>query len=241
MERVTSTDRQREIDFFVDRFTRQFYPSSTGVIFFGSRSRGAETETSDFDLFVFNSKIQKPYRQHRYLAGWLFDVCVMDSSSCLALCELQRAKRLDYYASVVRSGRVLRDEDGEISKLKIQLNQLMESEITPPNFDFLRLTITCVLNDIEGSRNRFEYVTSCTELYQTLMKCRYLITHRGYGMSVYLTKIFLKEDRSFAQDLHTAYVTAVSGSHIPLRQMAATMLETIGGKVKDGEKFPLVI
>lgn len=239
MKHYTNKVSQSDIDLFVDRFVREFFPTSKSVIFFGSRSRGEETEESDYDLLVLVDRVEFPYRQHVYIGGWLFDICVFDEASALSACEVERSARLDYYRSTIITGRILRDEQGKLRALR---EALLSKGLLPdasPSLKFYRLSLSCLIRDIRGKRNEQEYVTSCVELHQCLLRCCHMKHFGTQGMPVYLTKRFLKVDPSFAQEMHQSLIEAIDGNAAKMLALAESVLDSIGGPAADRECFRL--
>lgn len=230
---------QSDVDCFVARFVLQMFPLAVGAIFFGSRSRGEETIKSDFDIFVILDSVKCPYRQHLHVGKWLFDVCVFDIASARVLCDLQRKRRNDYFEAVFRFGRVVKDDKKLIKKFQEELATI--ELIAPGGSEFkpYRLSLTCLIADVVGRRNEYEYMTSCTELYQCILRSKYLVCRGKEGMLVYLTKFFLKDDEVFATLMYEAFVNAVHGNPLKLVALANDVLDLIGGPVADREVFLL--
>jgi predicted nucleotidyltransferase len=224
---------------FIRRVVEIRYPDALGVLFFGSHSKGTSNAKSDIDIILFKENLPQAVRELYEVDDWLLDIQIFSYELYLKALNAAWQARQSYYGEVLRTGLIVRDDDGRLAQLRAQLDAVMKKSRSDFDWRRMRFSIICLLNDAACAKDDLDRIAVSSELFRFLTVA-YVLKHSGELHSARRTNREMATiDGEFAREFINSYRKSIDGDSGQFIAMARVILDEIGGPITRGELVPL--
>jgi hypothetical protein len=234
-------DRRRLLG-LIEKVGRFHFPGSSVCIFFGSFAKGRGSPKSDIDIICLSpDEGFEGKHQHLHIAGWVFDVYVLSMDHLRYVIEEQCQASNTYFSEAVLGGHVVYDDIECMGAIRKHAKQCFD-DFTGRRFsaNSYRLSITCLIDNIEGSETFSSLVANTVDLYRALLRGMAARDRVSHGQSVIMSeRIECAMAGTSTNDLAEAMAAQVAGNGLPLSALATSFLDEIGGRFRSGEFISL--
>ena len=219
------------------QFINKYFPECQGAVLAGSVVRGAQTDTSDLDIVVFEKSIPFSYRESLIDFGWPIEVFVHNLTSYKHFFEMDYKAAKPSMQRMVFEGVILKDE-GIIGVIKKEAKEMLDNGPERWTEDIIRTKryfITDVLDDFIGCSNRAEEIFIANTLADLLQTFVLRTNGCWTGSSKWIIRALKQYDETFTHEFVEAFDKFYkTGEKSQIIQLSEKVLEPFGGRLFEG-------
>ncbi|CAG9621600.1 nucleotidyltransferase domain-containing protein [Sutcliffiella rhizosphaerae] len=189
------------------RIVKERHPSCNAAILAGSIVRGQETETSDLDIVVFDSKVTESYRESFVQEGWPVELFVHNLISYKTFFEADRMRAKPSLPKMVSEGVILITSDA-LDQIVYEAKKLVAAG--PPawseeTIQLKRYFLTDLLEDFIGCTNRGEAIFIAGALSEAAAEFELRTNRKWLGSSKWVLRALKEFDELLANEFVVAF------------------------------------
>jgi hypothetical protein len=187
------------------------FPSSTGLLLFGSHASGCAVASSDVDACVLLPRVSQARQISPEVGGLHFDLHLYDSTALMHAMQKQRRNRVPHIATWLRDGTILKDEGGALHRARIVAMDILRSP--PEPFDWIahRASITNLMRHVREAKHEYAGISCLNALYRLTTNAILLRNGRWLRSPTDLVSELQDLDGESCTRLHETYRDAVLG------------------------------
>ena len=220
------------------KFIEDHFPDCSFALVAGSVVRGDATSTSDLDIFIITTKVDKPYRESFYENGWPIEAFIHTLDSYQEFFYMDIKRRRPSSPMMCSEGILLKDTlniEGKIRKFANDLLAMGPEPFSEQEMLNQRYHITDMLDDLIGSTDYEEQLFIANELIEKLIN--FILVNRGQwmGRGKWIPKLLKKLDEDLYHELmYTINELFKKENKLPLIGFVTQQLNNTGGRLFEG-------
>ncbi len=217
----------------------QYFPDCEVAFLAGSSAREELTEHSDIDIVIIDNTQSSPFLQCLHCFDWDMELFVFNRTSLSFFFDICRTEGLPTIPHMCVEGTILKD-DGSAVDIRNEANEYLEDGPVKMNMEkenYLRYTITDLLNDLDSSIRPEEKIFTAINLFELVSEYVLKINGHWLGHGKWMYRSLRKCDQTFSdQLLDVFHIFMKTGDSKPFSTLVDTVLEPQGGRLFGGYK-----
>lgn len=218
---------------------KQYYPGALGAFVYGSVIYGDPTETSDIDIAVlFDDSFEDVHRNSVTMDDWPIEFFVHNPRAQDYFFDKDRRRGMCVMPTIVARGTVIPAPREELLLQQDKARAIIDAgppALTEEDMALRRYTISDVIDDIRGARERATRIAMAALLYDPLGDFHLRANGRWSGFGKALLRCLHAEDEALAGRYEAAFDAAFRLDETePLIALAEEVLEPFGGFLREG-------
>ncbi|WP_067725276.1 hypothetical protein [Oceanobacillus damuensis] len=221
------------------RCIEQFFPDCHVAFLAGSSVRKELTEHSDLDIVIIDETQSSSYLHCLHFCDWDMELFVFNRASLSFFFDICRIEGLPTIPHMCVEGTIIRD-DGSAEEIRNEAENYLQDGPAPINKEkenYLRYTITDLLNDLDSSISNQEKVFTANKLFDLVTEYTLKVNGQWLGHGKWMYRSLRNFDASFSERILETYnILIKNGESKPFITMIDEVLAPHGGRLFEGYK-----
>jgi hypothetical protein len=213
----------------ISEFVEAEYPTSTGLLLFGSQATGLAQASSDIDACLLLPRVDRPVQLSREHRGRAIDLHIYDLPTLQQVMQKQRKSQLAHIATWLRAGTILKDTDGSLQRARMVAGEILDGPRDPVDWRMYRTSITNLMRHVRTSRDEFGTIACLNALYRMTTNLILLRAGRWLQSPTEVARELQAVDAALCARLHQAFREAILGTPAGFLRLVESELEPVGG------------